>query len=83
MREGNGSENNTAAPACEKCGGDDIYIAYHAKGCSDPDCRSCAKCSYSDHAKAHGEHLHYHCRRCHFDWLGPVKGRKKVADVVR
>ena len=65
---------------CAKCGGEDIYRAYHKQGCREPDC-GCAECSYGSHAKAHGEHLHYHCRGCQFDWLGPVKGRKKVSGV--
>lgn len=71
-----------ADQACEKCGGTDIHMGFHKKGCSERDC-SCAECSYGSHAKAHGEHLHYFCRGCSFDWLGPIKGRKKVSGVQR
>ena len=57
--------------ACSKCGGEDIHLAYHKPGCSDSKC-SCATCTYGSHAKQHEEHLHYHCRTCHFDWVGPT-----------
>ena len=58
-------------PICPKCGGADIYLTYHRQGCSKEGC-TCATCSYGDHAKEHDEHLHYYCRRCSYDWTGPV-----------
>lgn len=59
------------ATSCAKCGGEDIYTRYHKQGCSKENC-SCAECSYGSHSKQHTEHLHYSCRRCSFDWVGPV-----------
>jgi len=56
---------------CTKCGGNDIAMNYHKPGCLDPDC-FCAACMYGSHNKRHDEHLHYHCRRCHYDWTGDV-----------
>ena len=55
--------------ACAKCSGEDIYMDYHAQGCDREHC-SCSNCSTNSHVKEHSEHLHYHCRTCHFDWIG-------------
>jgi hypothetical protein len=57
---------------CSKCGSADPGVNYHKQGCSDPRC-SCAQCTYGSHNKQHTEHLHYHCRTCHYDWTGPCK----------
>lgn len=74
--------SNGGISPCEKCGAEDINVAYHKPGCSERDC-FCSTCSYGSHNKAHGEHLHYHCRTCHYDWLGPVAGRKTVTGIQR
>lgn len=63
--------------ACEKCGGEDIGVTYHKRGCTQPYC-DCATCSYGSHNKQHTEHLHYTCRTCRYDWTGPtIKRRRK------
>ena len=55
---------------CKKCGGKDISKMYH-KGKSD--------CSYYESIEkgTDREHLHYHCRICHYSWTGKVKNKDK------
>lgn len=51
-------------PRCEKCGNKDIATRYHLNS---------GKCLYEDLCRDfEGEHLHYHCRTCSYDWTGPV-----------
>jgi hypothetical protein len=61
-------------PRCEKCGGDDVQCRWHGEGAYDPSRRH-APC-WGDYGRTGGkpaeEHLHYHCRRCQFDWTGPL-----------
>ena len=61
QREGQVVDRRT----CAKCLGNDIYIAYHAQS-------YVGYCSYDDHNKEHGEHLHAYCRTCSYDWTEPV-----------
>lgn len=50
---------------CEKCGNTtNIHTRYDK---SDYDC------TWSCRAKEKKEHLHYYCRNCFYDWIGPVK----------
>lgn len=63
---------------CEKCGHDDISVAFHKIGCDREDC-NCAECSYGSHNKCHEEHLHYHCRTCRYDWTGPLTPARALA----
>jgi hypothetical protein len=58
-------------PACMKCGSDDIYTRYHARGCEKEAC-SCSRCDYSSLSRRHDEHLHRMCRGCGFDWIAEV-----------
>lgn len=52
-------------PECEKCGNTtNIHTRYDK---SDYDC------TWSCRAKEEKEHLHYYCRNCSYDWIGPVK----------
>lgn len=67
------SRSGGTQPPCAKCAGGDIGVTYHKQGCPKDDC-SCANCAYGSHQKQHTEHLHFTCRRCHYDWVGPVAG---------
>ena len=53
---------------CEKCGGGEIIVRWHAgyyvTGRSH-------RCGLGDREQPEGEHLHYRCDLCHFDWTGP------------
>ena len=68
QREGQAVDRRT----CTKCAATDIYIAYHAQSCDRPGCECTGNCSYNDHNKEHGEHLHAYCRTCSYDWTEPV-----------
>lgn len=57
--------------ACVKCGGEDILVRFHRRGCALPQC-SCSTCTYDSHEKRHDEHLHCVCRSCGFDWTRDV-----------
>ena len=53
---------------CRKCHGGDIHFSWH---------RDKWDCSFeSRHYRKVApdeEHIHYHCRRCGFEWTGPPK----------
>ncbi len=49
---------------CKKCGGTDIHIRYD---------RDRDDCTFFERAKKKGEHLHFYCRQCSFDWTGPTR----------
>jgi len=57
--------------SCPKCGLKDLYVVFHAQGCTKPGC-DCSVCLYDSHAKEHREHLHVTCRFCQFDWIRPT-----------
>jgi hypothetical protein len=63
----------SARVTCEKCGSDDLNVQWHGAG-PDHRTRQYARCRVygEDRGKPAGEHLHYHCRRCDFDWAGPL-----------
>lgn len=49
---------------CAKCLHDDISTAYHVSGYF---------CAFDErHSIYDGEHLHRHCRRCHYNWLESI-----------
>lgn len=48
---------------CIKCGGDAIHMSYH---------RGARYCLWGSHADGSGEHLHYTCRTCQYDWSCPT-----------
>lgn len=59
----------SAGSVCEKCGGDEIMVRWHAgyyvTGKYD-------RCGIGDRDQPKGEHLHYRCDLCRYDWTGPV-----------
>lgn len=57
---------------CPKCSNGDVSKTYHihdfgAKGCS-----------YNHFNRTDKEHLHYSCRECGYDWIGPVAGTEAM-----
>lgn len=53
------------AHACCKCGSEDYATTWH---------RDDVECGYSSWRRGISmplEHLHYHCRCCGFEWVGP------------
>ena len=63
-------------PTCAKCGNAEIYTCYHEKNWGDH------SCSYASHNKFKSEHLHYSCRRCHWDWCGDVQALDEVDEAL-
>lgn len=57
-----GTGHDTASD-CAKCRASDIHTAYHAAR---------RDCLYASRAKHNGEHLHYTCRNCGYDWTVEV-----------
>ena len=59
-------------PRCEKCRSDDVHVRWHGEGAYHPTRRH-SPC-YSDYGpqrgKPDGEHLHYVCRNCGYEWQG-------------
>ena len=55
---------------CAKCGSDDILVRWHGKG-GDHRSRDYAVCEKygRDNGNPPGEHLHFHCRTCQWDWF--------------
>ena len=71
--------------SCEKCGSDEVLTRWHGKGAYH-ESRYPQPC-HGDYGpsrgKPKGEHLHYHCRNCQFDWTGPVLSRSlRVGDSL-
>ncbi len=65
-----------AASRCEKCGHDDVLIRWHEKRPTNRQaaCRdSMSVLDYGRLPESHREHLHHHCRRCQYEWVGPVR----------
>jgi len=54
---------------CAKCGGTEIRRIYHTRGRSYSGWKGCG--AY-DHNDMDGEHIHYHCQSCQYDWTGPT-----------
>ena len=48
---------------CRKCDGRMVEKTYH---------RGWADCRVFDRASGSGEHLHYECKTCRYDWIGPT-----------
>jgi len=61
---------------CPKCGGLQTNVTYHADSMT---MRS-PGCGWSQHTHTPGEHLHYTCQTCKYDWTGPVKAEVKADD---
>lgn len=59
---------------CCKCGGTEIHTAWH---------RGDEDCLWGDRQKPRSEHLHYHCRRCSYDWTGPTRDQERLEEVER
>jgi hypothetical protein len=60
---------------CQKCGGDDIHITYRPAGewLKHYDKYNPA---YADAYKVTKEHIHYHCRKCGYNWdTDPIDAR--------
>ena len=61
---------------CEKCGTDDVLVRWHERRPSNRQaaCRDdMSVLDYGKRPEEKKEHLHYHCRRCQFDWTAPVR----------
>lgn len=62
-----------AGDVCPKCNGGEIVVRWHegryATGKNH-------RCGWGDHCQPHGEHLHYRCDLCLYDWTGPVVVRR-------
>ena len=56
---------------CIKCGGTNVGTSYHSD-----DCKCYRLCN-----KRRGEHLHYICDSCGYDWVGPTLDQKEEQDV--
>jgi DNA-directed RNA polymerase subunit M/transcription elongation factor TFIIS len=68
-------EARVAVVNCPKCGGNDVLVRWHraqARGDFWTTCEQKRSVLDSDRPKSAEEHLHYHCRRCQYDWIGPV-----------
>lgn len=58
------------APTCSKCRNADLAVSFHkGSGYYDDGCGDSVK---RRHSSQDGEHLHYTCRRCGYDWTGSV-----------
>lgn len=53
---------------CEKCGSDDISCTWHQGRFG---AAVYHRCQYTQ-TQHEGEHLHYSCRRCAYEWTGPL-----------
>jgi len=53
---------------CPKCSGTDIHMRYD---------RNYYDCTWGDKIKGSEEHLHFYCRRCSYDWIGPLEPPRK------
>lgn len=47
---------------CVKCGSHEYNMKWHEKPC----------CTAADTLYIDGEHLHYYCQICGYDWMGPT-----------
>lgn len=55
---------------CHKCGKPDPGVAFHEGGITS---RKSRKCYMHQLASTEGEHLHYTCLACAYDWTSPCK----------
>ena len=60
-------------PKCPKCGGKKIYIRYH-HGLYGPGNKGCNLTDFNTFA---GEHLHFYCERCGYDWIEKLNNEYK------
>lgn len=54
--------------SCPKCRVPQVKIDWHKDG------NGKRSCSYMDVNPASGEHMHFHCPRCSYDWTNEVTG---------
>lgn len=61
-------------PLCPKCGTDDVLVRWHDRKKRGDYFGPCERerSATSRRPVSDKEHLHYHCRRCQYDWLGPT-----------
>jgi hypothetical protein len=52
--------------ACAKCRGEDILVRWHTHGGRYGE----GGCGYYAKVIEYGEHLHYTCRTCQYEWIG-------------
>lgn len=57
---------------CSKCLSTDIWLAWH---------KSRYSCGFSSKVRTDGEHLHYGCRNCRFEWTGPTADMQRKAEA--
>jgi ribosomal protein S27AE len=58
------------AKRCPKCGSTSFRTRWHKRNHNFSSDRHCAM---SDEAQPDGEHLHYYCETCLYDWAEPIK----------
>ena len=56
---------------CEKCGSDDVLVRWHRASKYRTECER-YRSVLDPGPKSHKEHLHFHCRRCQYEWIGPI-----------
>ena len=71
--------DETPFAVCPKCSCGDVGVAWHENDRFPAGCGSMAR------VRNPSEHLHYTCRRCQYEWTGPIRKppRKPKAALVK